>query len=71
VVEWLGNAGAMVRAAGFWLLDFWGLWCRITAEVQCIGFVVVMVVGDMGCGNLAGVVGECCSLVEVARVGWC
>jgi hypothetical protein len=32
---------------------------------------VVMVVGDRGCGNMAGVVGECCSLAVVAGVGWC
>jgi hypothetical protein len=35
---------------------------------RCIGYTVVMVVGDRGCGNLAGVVDECFSLVEV--VGW-
>jgi hypothetical protein len=40
-------------------------------EVGCIGYVVVMVIGDRGCGNLAEVVGECCSLAEVVRVGWC
>jgi hypothetical protein len=37
--------------------------------VESIGYAVVMVVGDRGCGNLAGVVGECCSLAEVAGVG--
>jgi hypothetical protein len=39
--------------------------------VGCIGYAVVMVVGDRGCGNLAEVVGECGSLVEVVEVGWC
>jgi hypothetical protein len=39
--------------------------------VGCIGYVVVMVVGDMGCGNLATeVVGECGSLAEAVVVGW-
>jgi hypothetical protein len=38
-------------------------------EVGCIGYVVVMVVGDGGCCSLTGVVGECGSLVEVG-VGW-
>jgi hypothetical protein len=32
-----------VRDVGGWLLDFWGLWCRIAAEAGCIGCVVVMV----------------------------
>jgi hypothetical protein len=32
---------------------------------------MVMVVGDRGCGNLTGVVGECCNLAEVVGVGWC
>jgi hypothetical protein len=40
-------------------------------EAVCFGSVVVMVVGDRGCGNWAGVAGECCSLVAVAGVGWC
>jgi hypothetical protein len=71
VGEWLGNAGGMVQAAGGWLVDIWGLWCRIVVEVVCIGYAVVMVVGDRGCGNLAGVAGECCGLAEVAGVGWC
>jgi hypothetical protein len=39
-------------------VDFWGLWCRIAAEAECISYAVVMVVGDRGCGNLKG-------------VGWC
>jgi hypothetical protein len=39
--------------------------------VGCIGYAVQMVVGDRGCGNLAGVVGECYSLTEVVGVGWC
>jgi hypothetical protein len=39
------------------------------AEAGCIGYVVVTVVGERGCGNLAGVVGEYCSLAEVAGVG--
>jgi hypothetical protein len=40
--------------------------------VGCIGYVVVMVVGDMGCGNLATeVVGECDGLAKVVVVGWC
>jgi hypothetical protein len=30
----------------------------------------VMVTGDRGCGNLAEVVGECCSLAEVVGAGW-
>jgi hypothetical protein len=45
VEEWLGSVGAMVRAANGWLVGFWGLWCRIVA-VGCIGYVVVMVVGN-------------------------
>jgi hypothetical protein len=36
--------------------------------VGCIGYVVVMVVGDGGYSDLAEVVGECGSLAEV---GWC
>jgi hypothetical protein len=52
-------------------VNFWGLWCRTAAEAGCIGDAVVMVVGDRGCGNLAKVAGECCSLAEVAEVGWC
>jgi hypothetical protein len=71
VGEWHGNARALVRAAGGWLVDFWGLWCQIAAEVRCIGYAVVKVIGDRECGNLAGVAGECCSLVEVTGVGWC
>jgi hypothetical protein len=71
VGEWLDNAGGMVQAAGGWLVDFWGLWCRIVVEVVFIGYAVVMVVGDRGCGSLAGVAGECCGLAEVAGVGWC
>jgi hypothetical protein len=58
----------MVRAAGGWLLEFWGMWCRTMMEARCIGCAVVMVVGDRGCGNFAGVAGECYSLAEVA--GW-
>jgi hypothetical protein len=54
-----------VRAIGGWLVDFWGLWCRIMVEVGCISFVVLMVVGDRGCGNWGG----SCSLAEVAGVG--
>jgi hypothetical protein len=61
----------MVRPTGGWLVDFLGLWCRTVAEVGCIGYEVVMVVGGRGCGNLVGVAGECCSLAEVAGVGWC
>jgi hypothetical protein len=39
--------------------------------VGCIGYAVVMVVGDRGCGNLtAEVVGECGSLVVAVVVGW-
>jgi hypothetical protein len=71
VGEWLGNAGAMLQAAGGWLVKFWGMWCRVVMKVGCIGYVVVMVVGDRGCGNLVRVVGECCSLAEVVEVGWC
>jgi hypothetical protein len=41
VGEWLGNAGAMVRAAGGWLVDFCGLWCQIVVEVGCIGAACV------------------------------
>jgi hypothetical protein len=59
----------MVRAVGGWLVDFWGLWCRIEVEVGCIGYAVVMVVGDGGRCSLVGVVGGCGSLVEVG-VGW-
>jgi hypothetical protein len=69
VGEWVGNVGAMVRTTCGWLVDFWGLWCRIAMEVGCIGCAVVMLVGDRGCGNLAGVVGECCSLAKVTGVG--
>jgi hypothetical protein len=69
VGEWLGNAGVMVRVVGDWLVDFLGLWCQIAMEVGCIGYAVVMVVGDGGCCSLTGVVGECGSLVEVG-VGW-
>jgi hypothetical protein len=60
-----------VRVAGGWLVDFWGLWCQIAADVRCIGYAVVKVIGDRECDNLAGVAGECCSLVEVTGVGWC
>jgi hypothetical protein len=70
VAEWLGNAGVMVRVVGDWLVDFWGLWCRIAVEVGCVGYLMVMVVGDGGCYSLARVVGECGSLAEVG-VGWC
>jgi hypothetical protein len=59
----------MVRATSGWLVDCWGLWCQIEVEVGCIGCAVVMVVGHRGSDNLAGVVGECCSLAEVAGVG--
>jgi hypothetical protein len=52
VEEWLGNAGPIVRVVCDWLVDFWGMWCRITMEVGCIGYAVVMVVGDRGCDNL-------------------
>jgi hypothetical protein len=71
VGEWLGNAGAMVRVVGGWLVDFWDPWCRITVEAGCIGYAVVMVVGDRGYSDLAEVMGKCCSLVEVVEVGWC
>jgi hypothetical protein len=67
-----------VRAAGGWLVDFWGLWCRIATEVECIGYAVVKVVGDREFNNLVGVccslaevAGECCNSAEVAGVGWC
>jgi hypothetical protein len=60
----------MMRVVGGWLVGFWGLWCRIVA-VGCIDYVVVMVVGDRGCGNLAAeVVGECGSLAEAVVMGW-
>jgi hypothetical protein len=43
----------MVRVASGWRVGSWGLWCRVVAEVVKvvgrIGYVVVMVVGDMGC----------------------
>jgi hypothetical protein len=58
VGEWLGNAGAMVRVIGCWLVDFWGLWCQTATEVGCIGCAVVMVVGDGGYSDLADVVVE-------------
>jgi hypothetical protein len=48
----------MVRATGSCLVDFSGLWCRFVAEVGCIGYAVVMVVSDRGCGNLVGVAGN-------------
>jgi hypothetical protein len=35
-------------------VDFWGLWCQTAMKAGCISYVVVMVVGDRGCGNLAG-----------------
>jgi hypothetical protein len=56
VGEWLCNVGAMVRDVGGWLLDFWGLWCRIAAEAGCIGCVVVMVVRDGGYSDFVMVV---------------
>jgi hypothetical protein len=59
-----------VRVVGGCLVDFWGLWCQIAVEVECIGYAVVMVVGDGGCCSFAGVVGECGSMVGVV-VGWC
>jgi hypothetical protein len=40
-------------------------------EAGCIGYAVVMVVGDRGYSDLAEVMGKCCSLVEVVEVGWC
>jgi hypothetical protein len=69
VREWLGNAEAMVRVVGGWLVDFWGLWCRIAVEVGCIGYAVVMVDSNGGCCSLVVVVGECGSLADVG-VGW-
>jgi hypothetical protein len=47
---------AMVRIVGGWLVDFWGMWCQIAAEAGCIGYMVVMVVGDEGYSDLAEVV---------------
>jgi hypothetical protein len=52
------NAGAMVQVIGGSLVDFWGLWCQITAETGCIGYAVVMVVGDGGYSDLAKVWGN-------------
>jgi hypothetical protein len=45
VGEWLGNVGVMVRVVSGWLVDFWGLWCRIVVEAGCVGYAVVM--GDI------------------------
>jgi hypothetical protein len=56
VGEWLGNTGAMVQVVGGWLVDFWGLWCRIAAEAGCIGYAVVMAVGDGRYSDLVEVV---------------
>jgi hypothetical protein len=59
----------MVRVVGGWLVGLWGMWSRIVA-MGCVGYVVVMVVGDRGCGNLVvETVGECGSLAEVVVVG--
>jgi hypothetical protein len=74
VFEWGSGLviwGAMVRATGGWLVDFWGMWCLIMIEVGCIGYAVVMVVGDRRYDNLAGVVRECCSLAKTTGVDWC
>jgi hypothetical protein len=47
---WLGNARAMVRVAGCWLVDFWGLQCRVVAVVVgSISYAVVMLADDEGC----------------------
>jgi hypothetical protein len=48
-------------------VDFWGLWCRIAAEVCCNGYAVVMgdVVVWQGWGG-----GECGNSAEVG-VDWC
>jgi hypothetical protein len=35
-----------VRAACGCLVDFWGMWCCTATEAGCIGYVVVMVVGE-------------------------
>jgi hypothetical protein len=59
VVLLLGTAEAMVQVLSGWLMDSWGLWCRVGAEVRCSGGVVVMAVGE--CGSLAGAgVVDCC-----------
>jgi hypothetical protein len=63
--KWVLHAGAMVRVVGGWLVDFWGMWCQIAAEVGCIGYAVDMGVGGRGSHSLAEMVGECGSLVEV------
>jgi hypothetical protein len=43
------------------------MWCRIAVEGGCIGYVVVMVVGDGGYNDLVEVVEGYDSLAEV---GW-
>jgi hypothetical protein len=44
-----------MRVVGGWLVDFWGLWCRIAVAAGCIGYAVVMVVGDGGYSDLVKV----------------
>jgi hypothetical protein len=52
VEVWLGNAKDMVQGVGGWLVDFWGLQCRVVAVVGevvgSIGCVVVMEAGYEG-----------------------
>jgi hypothetical protein len=58
----------MVQAVSGWLVGSWDMWCRIVAELECIGCAVVMVAGDNGCNRATEAVEEYGSLAEV--VGW-
>jgi hypothetical protein len=49
--EWLGNAGAMERVVGGWLVDFWGLWCRIVVLNYGGGGMYLLCGGDDGGGG--------------------
>jgi hypothetical protein len=54
VEAWLSNAKAMVQVEGGWPVDSWVLWCRVVVGVMegagNIGYFVVMVADDEGCG---------------------
>jgi hypothetical protein len=60
----------MVRAVSDWLVGSWGLWCRIVAELGCIGCAAGMVAGDNECNWVAEVVEEYGCLAEVVGVDW-